>query len=348
MHPYNHLYLVQDDFVYIRLQGLIWASDGLLLNSKFNIGASELFLEIAENVNIDKPLIVNCKRITKFDESIYRIIKEKNLKRKIIFTHIDGGFHAQFAKELDIIFNGLAQQNSSKNLISTNHSSFTFTPDQYDELVQKVEIYLKKKNDEIVRSCFKYYEETNHKKLNQLPSTSILATGEFDAGKIISNPEKFFWLTLNLSDLIDDYAKEIIQNSDPKIACRLLSVSLRGSPFAAAVSLLSKDPLIKFDTVDHLGPTHKLFDLEFFDKLKLVNKEKFRYIFFGDFIIGGTEIKIAQTYSQIYGYDLMHAVLIASYFDADRYLPGIEVKSLVKIKELQIPDLKFVLDDERN
>jgi hypothetical protein len=343
MLPYNHLYLIQDDFVYTRLQGLIWAGDGLLLNSKFYTGANHIFLDIAKNIKPELPLIVNCKRVTNFDESVYRIIKETNLTRKIIFTHIDEGFHGQFANELDAIFNGLAQQNKAKHLISTNHSTFNFSLQQYEERCKKVEEFLEKKYREIVKSCFSYYKETDHNHLEQLPSTAIYATGEFDAGKIISNPENFHWLTLGLSDIVESFVKKINEEYHDEIVCRLISVSLRASPFAAAISLLS-NPEIKFDTVDHLGPKHKLFDIEFFDKLKSNIKEKIRYIYFGDFIIGGTELKIAQTYSQIYGYDLKHAVLIGSYFEEERYSPSVEVKAFVNLKKIDIPELKLVLE----
>jgi hypothetical protein len=75
----------------------------LLFNSKFNNGANQIFLDIAKNVNPDVPLIVNCKRVTNFDESVYRIIKENNLTRKIIFTNVEEGFHGQFANELETI-----------------------------------------------------------------------------------------------------------------------------------------------------------------------------------------------------------------------------------------------------
>ena len=202
---------------------------------------------------------------------------------------------------------------------------------------------LDRKNKEIVSSSFSYNDVSNHKHLEQLPSTAILATGEFDAGKIISKPDNFFWLAFSLSDLVEDFVKEINIKYHDEFVCRLISVSLRGSPFAAAISLLTS-PEIKYDTVDHLGPKHKLFDIEFFDKLKLSTKEKVRYIYFGDFIIGGTELKIAQTYSQIYGYELKHAVVIGSYFNETRYLPGVEVKSLVKLNKLGISELKFVLE----
>lgn len=343
MLPYNHLYLVGPDFVYTRLQGLIWAGDGLSYNSKLNSGGCQILIEIIKTVHPELPLIVNCKRIKNFDESIYRIIKEKNLNRKIIFTHVDEGFHLQFATELENVFNGLAQQNKTKHIISNNHSKYSYTTDQYDELCKNVDIFIDKKNKSIVESCFDYYNPNNHTQLEQLPSTAIFSTGEFDAAKIISNPGNFLWLTLSFSDLVEDFSSALYETYHDNTINRLISVSLRGSPFAAAISLLS-NPEIKFDTVDHLGPKHKLFDLDFFEKLKTTVKEKIRYIYIGDFIIGGTEIKIAQTYAQIYGFELKHAVVLGSFFDLDRFSPNFSIKSLVNIKDLNISNLKFVLE----
>ena len=338
---YKHLFILKDKFVYTRLQGLIWAGDGLQFNSKVNINAGNILLRIIENEKTDLPLIVNCKRVTCFDESVYRIIKESNVERKIIFIHIEESFFSPFVSELTTMLGGLSQTLPKVHLIATNHTSLNYSLQEYKNFIESGDETEKEQLTSIVKKSFVYFDCVDHKILKQLPSTAFFSTGEFDASVIISSPEYFHWVALNLSDLVEQFVKQINDEKADEYGCRLISVSLRASPFAAAVSLLT--PELKFDTVDHLGPKHKLFDIDFFEKLKTNVKEKVRYIYLGDFLIGGTELKIAQTYVQIYGFDLRHAAVIGSYFEDSRFSNDFEIKSLIKLQDLKIPDLNIKL-----
>jgi hypothetical protein len=60
-------------------------------------------------------------------------------------------------------------------------------------------------------------------------------------------------------------------------------------------------------------------------------------LFIGDFIIGGTEVKIAKTYSQIYGNKLEHAFVIASLFKPERF-HSFKLGCLKNIMDLKLGD----------
>lgn len=87
---------------------------------------------------------------------------------------------------------------------------------------------------------------------------------------------------------------------------------------------------IKFETIDHFGPKHKVFDLDF-----LKQKEKgINYIYVGDFVFGGTEIKIAKTYTEMKGSKLCHALAIGSLFEKETFSNEFDLVCLTRLKDI--------------
>jgi hypothetical protein len=147
-------------------------------------------------------------------------------------------------------------------------------------------------------------------------------------------------MCLFLADALDNYIKKEIEDKEknpnaPEI--KLLAVSLRGSPFASAVSLLINK---SYDTIDHLGPRHKLFDFELLDNFK----KGIRYIYVGDFIVGGTEVKIAKAYAELLGCELNFAIVLSSLLDPDVFKDSFNLITLTRIKEI-VPDADYQLLD---
>jgi hypothetical protein len=125
----------------------------------------------------------------------------------------------------------------------------------------------------------------------------------------------------------------IIENDKAKAMIRLLAVSLRGSPLAGAIGLLESK---KIEIVDHMGPELKILE----EYTLRSTEEKTQYVFISDLILGGTELKIAQTYAVARGCILKHALAIGTLLKPEEYKGGIEVHSLLQITDA-CPDLTY-------
>ena len=89
-----------------------------------------------------------------------------------------------------------------------------------------------------------------------------------NARRIIFEPISFLWVTLSFVDKLEDffhtYQNGILlqtnaESEELKRRISFLSVSLRGSPFAAALNLLT-DFANQVELVDHMGPRFKVFE----------------------------------------------------------------------------------------
>ena len=329
----EHLYL-NNKYVYLRLQSLMWYTNALSRKGKLLDSAAEVLINIVDNVEPNKILVVNCKRVTDFGHNLFEIVltKERVSKRKIIFIETDGIFTT-----LTSAINSLGIslfQNFDLKVVSPFNSSVSLSEKEYSEIIVEVE---EEELNEINRIIIDSYNEFPTKTSDDfpdgyrpLPSTAILAQGEFNACSIISSPKKFLWLSSYMADKVDEFIQEKVK---PTKILRLLGVSLRGAIFTSSVALLLG---YEFDTVDHLGPKHKLYDVDFFE----TKINKYQYLYIGDFIIGGTEVKIAKTYAQIYGNTLEHAFVIGSLFEPERF-STFQLDYLAKIMEV-IPKSKKI------
>lgn len=161
----------------------------------------------------------------------------------------------------------------------------------------------------------------------RLSSTPLLTNGVFNAASIISDPSAFMWVSIKLAEevnrILDTERFYRYLNAIPNL--RLLAVSLRASPFAVAVGLLTAK---KVEIVDHMGPMRKI--IEEHDTLQLARCRT--YIYIGDFVVGGTEIRVAQTYAQGRSSTVNQAVVIGSVLHPQEYAGDCELHSLVNLK----------------
>ncbi len=328
----EHLYL-NDEFVYVRLQGIVWHTNALRRKSKLLDSSNNILINIIDNVNPLKKLVINCKRINDIGQNLIGLLSSNNRfnKRKIIFIETAGIHEALLSslKELDI-----SKFDSSHYHIVSPTNSTNMSLEEYKDCIRKVNELEEKVIKRIIIDSYYKFEEG----YRVLPSTAILAKGEFNACSIISSPKNFLWTSLYLADKVEEFIQKEIK---PQKKLRLLGVSLRGAIFTSSIALLLG---YDFDTVDHLGPKHKLYDVDFFE-----NKiNKYQYLYIGDYIIGGTEVKIAKTYAQIYGNRLEHAFVIGSLFKPERF-STFKLGYLVNILDI-IPkeniDYKLYLDNE--
>lgn len=314
----SYSYIELTEFVYIKLKGLIWISNGLVNPNKLEKNGAEKLIEIYTSSSQSKPLIIDCKGIISvIDHSWDELfIQATNLKRQIIFINYNGleqelgNRTREFCKGLKVLEEKrepyLTIYNSEESFkLQANHIA-----DVKKQILDKVRSFVELSFCEFESKNFEY-----------LKSTPILASGEFNASSIISNPESFYWTALALTDAVEEIVQQFQIGSIGKKP-RILSVSLRSAPFANIISLFLGYYL---ETIDHFGPINKFFEIENLDNSGV------EYIYIGDFTFGGTEIKISQNYVSWNNAKLEHAVVIGSLFPKEIFT-SFKLHPLIQIK----------------
>ena len=296
----KYTYLIFTDFVYVRLKGLVWIYNGLTNPNNLDKSAGDALAEICSAIELGKPLLIDCKGISGITDHAWDILFQKieSTKREIIFINFQ-----KIEQKINLskreFCTSLKMQNSDNVFIIYKDSIHS----KIDETIEKqIEEHLTGMVELFVKNSFWPYSEG---KINHLSSTPISSNGEFDAASLISNPESFYWTCLLLADKVE----KIIQKywiGGMSLPTKLLTVSLRSSPFAASIGLLLG---LQVETVDHFGPILKNHETD----NSISNTHE--YIYIGDFSVGGTEIKISKTYALMRNSKLEHAIVIASLFD---------------------------------
>lgn len=166
----------------------------------------------------------------------------------------------------------------------------------------------------------------------RLSSTPIKAGGIYNARSIVTNPAKFLWVSLALSDELH----KIIELQKLSPSPILLAVSLRASPFAAILSVLHD---LKCEIVDHMGPDHKIMEQQEYRG----HKTRGDHIYIGDFCIGGTEVRTAEAYAIASGRHIRHALVIGSLLEPKEYFKDrISLHALISLKALH-PDMQYTV-----
>jgi hypothetical protein len=167
--------------------------------------------------------------------------------------------------------------------------------------------------------------------MERLQSTPLRSSGVYNARHIICEASNFNWIVLRLEEALQqaiprwDYARH-----------SLLSGSLRACPFAAALAFTSTIARA-VEVLDHLGPHPAL--LEEHDLAG--TRSNLEYVYVGDFMIGGTEVKLAANWAAMRRSRVVAAVMLGTLFDEDEYgLNGIRIVSLASLKGLN-PKAKF-------
>jgi len=277
---------------------------------------------------LEKLLVVDCKGvITITDHSLDELFKSiAKVNREITFVSCQqieeklSNAKKEFCNELN------TNDGDSQLTIYKRKQKQEFTSESSNEVKSKIIKNIK----EFVSKSFQKFPDGKFKRLS---STPILASGEYDASSLISNPASFYWISLSLLDKVE----EIIERDrvGKKSQAKLLSVSLRAAPFASAISLLGG---FQLECIDHLGPINpysKLMDQQYISS---------DYIYIGDFVFGGTEIKVAKNYLNFKSSLLGHAVTIGSLFSDDTF-KDFQLSSLVSLNSLNV-DAKYKMFED--
>lgn len=160
-----------------------------------------------------------------------------------------------------------------------------------------------------------------------LRSTPLKANGFFDGQKIIGNPASFSWFALRSAatvkrllslDRVPEKKREGEFRSSQHQETRLLACTQNGVSFAMAISNMihvddvvadGEDPeQIGVDVIDRFGPSQMFIEEYSCSEQSTPDS----YIFVGDFVIAGTELKIAEVHAYHRRAQLRHAVVVGS------------------------------------
>lgn len=312
---------VGNKYIHTRMQVLIWCSSGTTLLHSVEKKAGDLLASLINDSGEEKPIITNFEGIVNIDDhALDEVFKALVDGRKQLV--ILNGYHLlSIIDRLKKDFEITITSNSAEDWISLGKENQV-------ELAEIDGERKKLKDDFItntIKGTFIKFEEER-----RLHSTPIMANGEYNSHFIISDIRKFMWLCFFMADRIQN----ILENH--KLTnVKLLTASLRGAPFAAMIGLIKK---LEYETIDHLGPKHKVFDIEFLNRIE----KGTNYIYIGDFCFGGTEIKIAKTYTEMKSSKLCHALVLANLIDQEHFKDEFELSSLQNLNNLN-PDAQFSL-----
>lgn len=318
----KNLYFETNNTLFTRAQALVWVANGLSFLDLFEKSSGNILSKIIDECPSEKSLLINFKGIIRFDDhcldEVYKSL-EGNSKQLIIINgeHLHGDF-IKLKKEKVININ----HDTVNKIIIIGSSKTIDIVDLLEERQKSVTKYI----SSVLKSTFSKFET-----FKRLCSTPFLANGEFDSKRIIESPKDFMWISFYLSDKLSKLIESEKLND-----VLLVSASLRGSTFASILGILNE---LDFINLDHIGPIHKLYDL---DNLDLKHRNR-NYLYVGDFVFGGTEIKLTKVYASFGGARLNHALVLGSLFDSSVFT-DFKLHELNTLREIT-PEAKFKLFD---
>ncbi len=328
-------FLSSDDIAYTRALLFTWESDSnpsnfSETNGEFFISKLKSFLTENDSENI----VINCNHIIDLDDHSFKQVAEfvKKSKLKFLFYSSDG--QNEIYKYLSNYFSEIDGWNSmveSENNIRYSFISNTNT--KPNVLIAKAEEIETNKIIKMVGDSFRPHPEGI-----DLSSTPLWATGHFDANIINSKPSKFRWIISILAEKISIEAKK-----SKIVSYTIVASSLRGATIAASVKeILHYLSDVSLHIFDHFGPKHELRDLPF----STLFKKDTTCIYIGDFMLGGTEIKLTKTYCHILGGNLKKVFVLGKFTENNKLGDQVDIYSLVQLPDCvdkQQHELKYEL-----
>jgi len=278
---------------------------------------------LVETEETGKPLVFDCQGIVTIDDHALEGVSSalRKIPRPLLFTNTNA-IEAELRRDLG---------EYTAKYIFGEAPVIVFGDDTIDRdvarrIIEQVEISERAYVSKCVGDCFRPFPNGPQR----MSSTPLLASGVFDARPLISDREKFSWISILMADRLDKFLDQSLQlgQATPQRtkSFRLLAVSLRGSPFAAAIGLLS-DRQQAIEIVDHVGPKYKILE----DPALHPSTPDDDYIYVGDFVVGGTELRIAQAYARGKGARIKHAFVVGKVLQAEDYRLDFEISSLVDL-----------------
>jgi hypothetical protein len=325
----TNCFLTHTDFEYTRMLAV-----GFVIGSCSGDGSPTIFEGLAGKILADKLqslegsryLVVNCNGISLIDEhalSYFHQIVKDGKKVIFFFDSSHGTLEAEINKQI-------SGPHATYFAINSSDVAVAFGFDAGgSELIQSILDETRKLEakhlKDIVKSSWKPFEGGQER----LSSTPLRTNGVFNARSIISDPAKLLWVGIFIAERV----LQVIQESRIVSHC-LLAVSLRGSPLASTAWFLTSKLGTRLEIVDHIGPIHEILEEPTFAN----ERGSGSYIYIGDFIVGGTELKVAKTYAWSKGKRLEHAVVLGSVLNPEDYDTSgrLQIYPLVKLRDCDI------------
>lgn len=324
-------FLQHSDFLYTRIMLFSWECESDLTN--FSETNGEFFVsQLDKNLKVldINTIVVNCNNVLDIDDHfidpILKYQKDKGLD--IILYSDDSSIKLPKYCSEHIDNNGVNVFLREGERGVYYFCSNSISSSKLSELIDEAELLEQKKVVNLIK-------ESYSEKKQELSSTPLLASGIFNATKLLSDPSKFRWLTLLM---VDGITKCLMK--ERAASCSIVSSSLRGASIAGSVReiihFLVPTELFLFD---HIGPKH---DFNFNPNHKEI-KPNSLCIYIGDFLIAGTELKVTQAYCNLFSGKIDYAFVLGKYTRKDKLCGDINVHSLVQLKEC-VSNLKYELE----
>jgi hypothetical protein len=269
-------------------------------------------------------IVINCNNVVDIDDHFLDPIQEFMVKNKVeLYFYSNDEIHNlvnylddHFDQNLGINVSYFKDRDTS--VISLSKKS----PCSSDilKLIEKTKVLEENGIRRIVTDAYFESSETE-----VLSSTPLIATGQFNATEIISDPSSFRWLVLLFVEAIH----KVVQIDKPK-KYTIVASSLRGAAIAGSVKellhFLSGPDLY---VIDHIGPNHDVIEKPLFNNFGHSDY----CVYIGDFLIAGTELKITQAYCGFMGGKIKHAFVIGKYINQEYLGNNINLHSLVKLTD---------------
>lgn len=294
----NNNYFETTSTLFSRAQALIWATNGLAFLDVFEKSSGKLLADIINKCPVEKTFLINFKGVIRFDDHCLDDVfytLEGNLKQVIILNgeSLLGDLY-KLKKEKNVNIT----HNTEKKIIVLGRSEIS----TFELFLEEKETCKENYISTILKNTFKRFEN-----YQRLCSTPFFANGEFDAKKIIESPKDFMWISFYLSDALS----KIIE-SEKLSNVILVSASLRGAVFTSILAIIND---LEYLNIDHIGPIHNVYNFKYTE----YNNSEVNYLYIGDFVFGGTEIKLTKVYVGFGGAKLNHALVLGSLFEADAF-----------------------------
>jgi len=309
---------------YTRMQGILLAAGALQRPQAIGNDTGILLAKIIGSLPQEASVIIDCRNMSYVDHHAFEPLSRALIQRKSSILFLDTA----------AISSAIADGIKVPHRADIELPDFRVTycghkPSPSPATIQSLHSECAQQERNHVASAVKTSVEDMP--LCRLASTPLKTTVAYNARKILASPPAFIWTVLLLADQLGKVLENLKSLKKPVV----MAVSLRASPFAVIASILNS---IECEIIDHMGPTPKILE----EQLVIGSRTQEESIYLGDFCIGGTEMRIAQTYALLRGRAMRCAVVIGCVVTADGAFPGILVNSLVDLKTI-CPDAKYEL-----
>lgn len=306
------------------------------------------------NIAVESEITAKLRTANLKDKTIGSIRELDNLSTEFPFVSTDEGRTPSGISRTVAGYNECVTI-QQKRLTEDVADAFESLCGSQESLANEVQRIEQEVFDSRVGACFVRKEQ-------YLRSTPLWANGYFDAQELIGDPSIFPWIAFRMARIVGRIQQAVARGKDdvfPKP--RLLACTQNGATLSMAVTHMLKRDVVSgdrigplgVDIIDRFGPSEMFIEEYCSDELSTPSF----YIFVGDFVIAGTELKIAEVHSYHRHTVLRHAVVIGSVLDwhhdnrgtgpARQLLNRIYLHPIVNVAEVKDPNGKLISPNYR-